>query len=433
MRLTVPIENRYKALMPQNLFDFSLLTIPILILLVSLTLPPEMSLSLGSLRLSPYRICLILMIIPAITKVLSRRDNGFNIVDFMMFFHSLWAMIALTVNMGIGAGIESGGIYFVETFGAYILARAYIRSLADYQKIIALMFRIVSILLVFAIIESFSGVHFIRNAFQMIMGGAGPHYIEPRLGLTRAFTSFEHPILFGVFSASIFAGVYYVLLNETLSFKNLKKIGIVVGATFFSLSGGPYTALALQIGLIGWDKLTKGIHGRWTILASLFLSFWFLITLLSNRSPVNVFISYLTFSANSAYNRIHIWNYGSAEVGRHPLFGIGLNEWVRAPWMSSSMDNYWLLTTVRYGLPAFIAMIIAILIILKMIHPKKAPAGPIKSARKAFVVTLIGMSIAGITVHFWNALMVQFFFFLGCAMSLKSPNNSPLNTSAIRR
>jgi hypothetical protein len=66
------------------------------------------------------------------------------------------------------------------------------------------------------------------------------------------------------------------------------------------------------------------------------------VDLLSNRTPFHVFVTYLTFSVETGYARIMIWNWGIAEVMRHPVFGIGLAEWERPLWKSGSMDNFWL-------------------------------------------------------------------------------------------
>ena len=122
---------------------------------------------------------------------------------------------------------------------------------------------------------------------------------------------------------------------------------MVACSAFLSLSAGPFVGLACQAVIIGWDRITKGINLRWTAIAAIFSLMWFAVSLASNRSPVKVFISYLTFSPQSAYNRILIWDYGTAEVGRHPLFGIGFGDWIRPVWMSDSMDNFWLVTAVR--------------------------------------------------------------------------------------
>lgn len=391
---------------------------PLVFLILSFAFPPEVSISLGSLRLSPYRITLIIMLVPALNMLLQNRKTPMGVVDGLMAGHGIWAALSLMLTMGVAEGIESGGIYFVETFGAYLLARAYVQTYEDFVAVIRLVFTMAATLLAFAVIESFSGEHILRMPFKAVFGGAGPHVIEPRLGLTRAFTSFEHPILFGVFSASAFASTYFILCDAKLNTSTIKRMAAVVMATFFSLSGGPFTALALQMGLIGWDRVTTGIANRWSILLGIMGIAWFVLSMLSNRSPILVFISYLTFSASSAYNRVHIWNYGTAEVGRHPMIGIGLNDWIRAPWMSSSMDNFWLLTTVRYGLPALIFLATAVWLVgWKQAKGSKNDV-QLKNARKAWIITTLSFVLAGLTVHFWNALMVHFFFLIGCGMAL---------------
>ena len=93
--------------------------------------------------------------------------------------------------------------------------------------------------------------------------------------------------------------------------------------TFTSLSSGPLLAATLQIGIVGWGWITRN---AWWALVGLAVLGYVVVDLLSNRSPVNVMISYLTFNSASAYWRLHIWNFGIQEVWRHPLFGIGLER-----------------------------------------------------------------------------------------------------------
>ena len=49
------------------------------------------------------------------------------------------------------------------------------------------------------------------------------------------------------------------------------------------------------------------------------------------------------------------------EVGRHPVFGIGLNDWTRPWWRAkmASFDNFWLLQAMRFGLPTLIFLALA--------------------------------------------------------------------------
>ena len=167
--------------------------------------------------------------------------------------------------------------------------------------------------------------------------------------------------------------------------------------------------------------MTKGIQLRWTMLVSGFAMIWLAVTLASNRGFVMVFISYFTFSTNSAYNRTLIWEYGTAEVARHPVFGIGLGDWIRAPWMSDSMDNFWLLTAVRYGLPALLALVTAIVLIAIQQYRCIGRDKTLNRYRMGWLTIIIGLSVSGITVHFWNALFAYFFFLIGTGVWMSSP------------
>ncbi len=224
-----------------------------------------------------------------------------------------------------------------------------------------------------------------------------------------------------MFAGSTFAATYYVLVREQLRAKAIGLMGVVAGSAFLSLSAGPFVGLACQAGLIAWDRVTKGISLRWSALVGIVMLMWLAVSLGSNRSPVNVFISYLAFSANSAYNRILIWEYGSAEVGRHPLFGIGFGDWIRAPWMSDSMDNFWLLTAVRYGLPALIFLVAAIVVLAVRQARVTRRDTELNRHRMAWLTIIISLSVSGITVHFWNSLFAYFFFLIGTGAWLVYP------------
>ena len=133
----------------------------------------------------------------------------------------------------------------------------------------------------------------------------------------------------------------------------------------------------------------------------------------SNRTPFHVFITYLTFNSESSYNRILIWDYGTAEVMRNPLFGIGYGEFDRPWWMHASVDNFWLLIAMRHGLPAFFLFVAAILLIMYKIGRQRIDDPEIAACRAGLLISLGGLIIAGTTVHFWTQLYTFFMFLVG--------------------
>jgi hypothetical protein len=394
---------------------------------VALILPPEFSVTIGGLRLTLYRVLLLIVTIPLLVRLIQNTRQPLHTADYLVMAHAAWVVLALTVYGGIATGLESGGIYVVESLGAYLIGRIAVTSADEHRALLRFMVGVLAVMFLFTLPESLSGNHLIRELARAVAGGPGLPVIEPRLGLDRAFGSFDHPILYGVFAASTFAATWYVLAREQLHSKSIALMGIVGGSAFLSLSAGPFVGLACQIALIAWDRVTKGINLRWWALMSVFMLMWFAVSLGSNRSPIKVFISYLTFSPQSAYNRILIWEYGSAEVGRHPLFGIGFGDWIRAPWMSDSMDNFWLLTAVRYGLPALIFLVAAIATLAIRQTRVNGHSTDLNRHRMAWLAIIVGLSISGVTVHFWNSLFAYFFFLIGTGAWMAYRPRSRLN------
>ena len=326
-------------------------------------------------------------------------------------------------------GIESGGIYIAEFAGSYLLGRLYIRSYEDFRALSQAFVMIVVGMLAFTIPEALTSVHILHDGIAGATGGAPAPFIEQRMGLERTFGPFDHPILYGVFSAAAFSMAYFVLAEKRLTnWSGMAKVLGVAVATFLSASGGPYVVLMMQMFVAAWERVFGRIQGRWRMLFALFGVIYVCIDLFSNRTPFHVFVTYFTFSTVSAYNRILLFEYGTAEVARHPLLGIGLGDWVRPVWMSDSMDNFWLLIAMRYGLPAWALLVGLMLGLIFAVGRRKNLPDAWKRARHAWAFTLFGITVAAATVHLWNALFVLFIFLIGSGAWLydaKVPAASP--------
>jgi len=390
--------------------------VPVVIALffVAMMLPTAVSVNLGGLRLSGYRVVLIVMFVPMLVQLLSGRKGRMHIFDMLVFAHCGWAVLALIKWGGLAQGIESGGIYMVEFAGAYMLARLYIRTYADFVATARAYVGLVLATLVFTVPEALTGIHFLHDGISGALGGPMAAFIEPRMGLERTFGPFDHPILYGVFSASAFSLAYFVLAEGRLM--NLKGMAKVIGvglATFMSASAGPYVVLIMQGFVALWQRVLGHVKGRWAALFTMFAMMYIAIDLFSERTPFHVFVNNFTFSRQSAYNRILIFEFGSAEVRRNPIFGIGLGDWERPAWMSDSMDNFWLVTAVRYGLPALVLLLALLLGLVWQVGQRKDLSPEWRRARHAWAFTLFGIAVAAATVHLWNALFVLFVFLLG--------------------
>jgi hypothetical protein len=368
---------------------------------------------LGTAVIHSYRVVLLLAFVPSVLLWLQGSAGKIRFPDLLFVCFVIWATIALARAHGAAEAVQPAGVLLIETFGAYLLARVYVRNETDFLRMVKLLLWIVVVLVPIALIESMTSQQLVLDLLRPLAPVHADTLAQPRWGLERAQTVFPHPIHFGVFCASVLGLACYSLEAGRNLLRRSFRVTMISVGVFLSLSTGALTAFVAQLALIGWDKATFRVNRRWAILGGLALTAYVAVDLLSNRTPFHVFVTYLTFNMDSAYNRIHIWNYGTAEVLRHPFFGIGLNEWERAHWMSASMDNFWLLTTVQYGLPAFVFLAGAVLWMMFKVGHAKLEDDQARACRAGLLVSLAGIIIAGTTVHFWHMLYPLFMFLLG--------------------
>jgi hypothetical protein len=370
---------------------------------------------LDPLRLSPYRLVLIATFVPCLVAWLSGSTGRIRLPDIFMLLTALWSAVALLSVHGIDGGLQTAGIFVIETFGAYLFAKRYIRDIFAFQHMVKCLVLMVLFLFPFAVYENLTASPILIKLFKVVFSVFETFPPEFRYGLSRAQVVFEHPILFGVVCSSAFALSFYVSSARPLG---RLAPGLVAITTFSSLSSGPLLSLAVQFALIVWDKVTARLARRWLTLATLAIVAYAATGLLSNRSAIEVFVSYLTFDPDNAYTRIYIWDFGSQSVMNNPLFGIGLNDWERPEWLGGSMDNFWLVTAVRYGFPGFLFLFCSFVSVCLGLGRIRKLSFQAAQCRKALIITLLGIAVAGITVHFWNATYVVFIFLLGSGMWL---------------
>jgi hypothetical protein len=364
-------------------------------------------------RLTPYGIVLLCLIVPCTILWLSGRAGRLRAPDVLILLHALCVASALMAVHGTSE-IAFAGRYIIETFGAYLVARCFIRSADDFAAAVRFHFILIMVLLPFAVFESVTG----HNIIYTLLGRSTPGAIGERLGLGRAYGAFDHPILYGVFCASSLALVFYVLGQGRFTLKAGRRIAVVFAATFFSLSAGPLATLVVQCGLTAWDFVTRRIPYRWWILFGLFVAAYIVVDILSSRSPVRVFATYFTFSGHTAYDRIGDWTWGMVNIRQNPMFGVGLNDWVREPWMSASLDVFWVVQAMRYGVPAFLLQASALLVLCFAVGRRRFRDRRLKAYRTGWLIAVVALIIAGLSVHFWNALYCLVMFLQGSGVWL---------------
>lgn len=398
------------------------------IFLISLTIPYLFQ--VGPLQLSVFRLILIGTLFPCIYIWMSGRVGPVRFSDIALFLTCFWIALSLFVVHGPDLAIEAGGIAFVETMGAYLIGRCFIRNADQFYSMVKTLFWIIVAMLPFAVHEALTSDNILLDLANKIAPSNDVVFKEPRLGLDRVQGVFSHPILFGIFCGGAPALVYYVLGYRKPAFSRAVKTFLVSLAAFLSLSSGPLAALIAQFLLIAWDRVLGAIKSRWVILSSAILSMVVAVEIAANRSTPEIFISYFAFDTHTASNRLRIWTYGTLSVENHPLFGIGRNEWERPFYMSSSIDMFWLVPAVRNGLPTALFLHAAFLMLFVMVAIKSGVSERVSRYRTGYLICMIGFYLSGWTVDYWRETYVYFMFILGSGAWILNADKKHEHTSS---
>ncbi len=384
----------------------------------------------GGFRLSMYRIYLLVAVIPVTVHLLRGTAGSICIPDILLVISAFWMAISLIVNHGISAQWEFAGILLIETLVPYFIARVMIRDFKSFQVFVWWFFAVVVTLLPFALVENLTGRKIILDLFRGVFSVYNSVDQGQRLGLNRAQVSMPHPILFGVFCAPALALSWYVLGSSDAPFRKILRPFSVVLAVFSSLSSGAFLAVLVQLFLISWDELLNKVKKRWVIFAVVFGVTYVFIELASNRNAFQIIASELTFSRSSGYNRILIFNHSIDDILGNPIFGIGFAEWTRPSWLRGSVDNFWLIVALRYGLVSFLLLIATFLTMLFRACRSQLSERS-SQARTGYLISMIGIGLAAFTVHIWEATYCLFMFLLGSGVWIGNSDNIQLDQSEI--
>ncbi len=393
---------------------------PVAVLLLSFLVPTELSPEIAGLRLPPYRIILLLLLPFALYRLLLSRRLRIRGFDIAFLLFSLWQVAAFIGHGAHNGGLVFGGSLALESFGAYAITRVYVRDMEAFRATLKLGIITIFIVCVLAIPETIFGRHFVHDVMKAIVGGS-PNIIETRLGLTRAFAVFDHPIHLGTYCAALLALVWH---TERKLKKRVLIVLMMLMATFTALSSAPLLCAGLQIGLLIIERLTRSIRDRILIASILSVGLYIGVSLFATRSPIAILATGLALNPWTAYYRLQIWEHGLKNVWAHPLTGIGLADWDRPWWMiSQTVDAFWLVMTMRTGIPTII--LIAIALACLAIAVGKATKDRRNRARRniatGWLISFAALILIGFTVHYWNVLHTFFFFFVGLGGWLADP------------
>ena len=385
------------------------------ILIISFVMP--FFFTVGGLKLNSYRLVLIIFMFPAIFRWLNGSAGKIRAIDLLIIAFSAWTAITIFVNHGIADKWQFVGMLMIEILAPYFIARTYIRDLETFRYFVWWFFLVILALLPFAIFESLTEKTPLLDLFGKVMNVHTKWPFEPRLGLERAQVTMPHPILFGVFCTPVFALSWYVLgWNK----KFLVKTGLVsiAGlAVFASLSSGAFLNVIIQMALMAWNRIFHFLKNKWKVLLACFCAFYFVIEIGSNRNAFQIFATHMTLTPGTAWARISTFTFVSDDILQNPVFGIGMKDWTRPNWMFllSSVDNFWLVITLRHGFPGLFLLVVPVIAMFFQLG-RRLLTGKLADARLGYLIALCGFCVSAVTVHLWDSTFCLFMLLLGAGI-----------------
>ena len=383
------------------------------VFIVALMIPTAATIYVGTVQLNPMKVLMVVLTVVCGLSLLARR---LYLHDWLFLAFVGWGSMCLLLNYGAG-GITLMGLFASANVGGYALAVTAFSRTEDIVRTTRVLIFCAAGLGVLAIPENISHVNYLQDAISAYTDFWPKLQTDFRAGLLRASSVFSHPIMYGTFCAALLSFGWYTARSGA---GIILGVVLVIGAALTALSSGPLLVVMLQLALILTERYTRTVKNRFQLFAAIAVTLFVMIDLASDRGPVKLVLSYLTFNTHTAYYRLLIWDNGIDDVMRNPIFGFRPELWTRLYWMTSSVDNFWLFTAMRSGIPGaalLLASVVAVLVSLFRLPDAALPEGTAR-IRRAAAYALAALCVCGMTVHFFGKIEPLFAFYLGIAAAV---------------
>ena len=374
-----------------------------------------MNVFIAGINFTPGRICVILLFFPAFFT-LCQRGRRALLCDLFAFATAAWMIVAAVRTGGWGSLASAAGAESLEFLGAYLIARGFSfepPALDTFIRVIKVL-AITSIIL--AVADAIAGRWIVQDVIAAIFNAAspGPLYRE---NMVRATSTFDHPILFGVFCSMVAPICLYSELN---ALRRILFVGLCFLGCILSLSSAALMSFSIAVAVYTYDRLMKKYPWRWRVLCTGLAALLLAVFLVSNH-PIGWLITNLTLDPHSGYFRILIWDAALVRIAQFPLTGFGFNSFNHVI-LDTTIDSVWLVCSLRYGIPMIVFLILTnVATFWPTPQRSKNLAGDsyMDKLSRAFTIVLVLFMFTGLTVHFWNYMWIFWGLCIGIRASLR--------------
>lgn len=345
----------------------------------------------------------------ALIKGKNTLDHGFE-----RYLIAALVWVALSNIMRRGAdGIEPTIIYFLEVWVGYLIGRNAIASISDFKRYIKNYLLLLLLVVPFAIYESQTGHRILHVWASKLTGVYAEHYLGSqyyRYGVHRSSTIFSHPILYSVCASVLFT---YVISKAYGGVKKTLFMVAVVTALLTAMTSAGFLMVFLALILIAIERLSKTINVLKPMILYGGAFMLVVIELLSDRGAVKFIMSSLALNPQTAYMRYAQYEYSKDDIMANPLWGTG-GEWTRPLGIPGSIDNYWIVMALQFGLFNLVMMVLFWVGLARGLYA-------IRNASSYYFyayVSMTALGIAALTVHFFDRAQILAYMLLGAYSGL---------------
>lgn len=380
-----------------------------LLLVLVILAPVELSFRAGGLFITSSKLFLLIWTFIVIPKAFQLK---LAIYDWLFIGHVAWSALAFLLTFGT-AGVEASGTYVLEFLIVYLTARVYLRDVSQLKAIVGALCLMAALATALALPEALMHKRYLHDFFRSITGIYYRIDYDSRMGIMRAASLFEHPILFGIFCSSLVSLAWF----SSTTFQRCIRLPILGFGTFLSASSAPLLIFMLQIWLIGIEKASRSLQRRVMVLGSIAGGLALLLENGTGRGIVGT-LALITLNPGTTYTRRTQWQHGIDDVMAHPFFGFDPTQWTRPDWLAGSVDNYWLLMMMRSGIPSIVLLGLAAVFIWIALARREATDERFRGLRIGWGLMMITMILGGATVAYFGKLQPLFAFYMGFGAAL---------------
>jgi hypothetical protein len=400
-----------------------------LLISTALVLPYSVAIYLGELKLTPIKILIVVLMLPAMFSLIGSWSNGrrkFLASDAYAF--GVFALMSLGPATTSGSrDLVSAFSQAIEFYGVYIVARAYLNDLNSIERLIRGLQVATMVVVALGVLDFLSHRYItqdLANALFSVGSERALNASESQLNRTvlgmaslRAASTFDHPILFGAFCVTVLPLYLYSPMS---GMRRFVLIGACITGSLVALSSAPLLGLSMVVAVYLYDLIFKTQRWRWKLLLTCITAFIVTFSVASNN-PLSWLFRNLTFDPQTAYFRLLMWEIGSTIIERNFWFGVGYNP-IGDRILESSIDSLMLAKAIIYGVPMVVFLYLSAICAYLPVRGEQAirRQNPLLDVRcTGFSLTLSTIMFISITVTFWNAVWLFFALCIAVRASLK--------------